>query len=72
MTRRLRRITGSELIRILRRHGFEVFDQRGSHVHLKDARGTRLTVPVHAGRTIGPGLLLAIVKHAGIDPDTLR
>jgi predicted RNA binding protein YcfA (HicA-like mRNA interferase family) len=72
MSPRLRRLAASELLRLLRAHGFEVVDQRGSHVHLKNRRGVRLTVPAHAGRTIGPGLLLAILRQAGIDPADLR
>ena len=41
-------------------------------MHLKDARGVRLTVPMHPGRVIGPGLLLAILRQAGIDAGELR
>ena len=68
MSAKLRRVTAAELLRILRNYGFEIVDQRGSHAHLENPRGIRLTVPVHAGRIIGPGLLLAILRQAGIDP----
>jgi predicted RNA binding protein YcfA (HicA-like mRNA interferase family) len=72
LSAKLRRMTAAELLRILRNYGFEVVDQRGSHAHLENSRGIRLTVPVHAGRIIGPGLLLAILRQAGIDPAALR
>ena len=72
MSPKLRRITAKELLRILKKHGYEIVDQHGSHMHLKNARGVRLTVPVHSGRVIGPGLLLAILRQAGIDADVLR
>lgn len=72
MSPRLRRITAAELLRLLAQHGFVVADQRGSHVHLKNSQNLRLTVPVHKGRIIGPGLLMAILRQAGIDPGTLR
>ena len=47
--------------------------QRGSHVQLKyPNRGGRVTVPVHAGETLGPGLLRSILIQAGLSADELR
>jgi predicted RNA binding protein YcfA (HicA-like mRNA interferase family) len=47
--------------------------QRGSHVQLRHPeRGDRVTVPVHAGKVLGPGLVQAILKQAGIGIDDLR
>ena len=36
------------------------------------SRGGRVTVPLHAGETIGPGLLRSILSQAGITVDELR
>jgi predicted RNA binding protein YcfA (HicA-like mRNA interferase family) len=58
------RLKGRELIKILQRHGFEVARTKGSHVRLRHPDGRVTTVPVHAGDTIGPGLLRQIVRDA--------
>ena len=69
----LPRVTGRELVRALERLGWEVVTQRGSHVQLKHpARGGRVTVPVHSGETVGPGLLRSILSQSGLSADELR
>ena len=67
------RVTGAELVRALRRLGWEIVAQRGSHVQLRHAmRDGRVTVPVHAGETIGPGLLRSVLEQAEVDVTELR
>ena len=52
------------------RCGWVVVVQRGSHAQLKHPdRGGRVTVPLHAGETIGPKLLRAILHQAGLTMD---
>ena len=69
----LPRVTGRGLVRALSRLGWVVVAQKGSHAHLKHpARGGRVTVPLHAGETIGPGLLRSILNQAGLTADDLR
>jgi predicted RNA binding protein YcfA (HicA-like mRNA interferase family) len=47
--------------------------QRGSHAQLKHTtRGGRVTVPLHAGEIIGPGLLRAILAQAGVNAEEFR
>ena len=70
---RLPRVTGAELVRALQRLGWAIVVQRGSHVQLRHPdRGGPVTVPVHTGKVLGPGLLQAILKQAGIGVDDLR
>lgn len=68
-------VTGSELIQALKRVGFEVTRQRGSHVQLRrnetDGTVTTFPVPVHAGRTLKRGTLHGILRKAGIEPEAL-
>ena len=46
--------------------------QRGSHAQLKHPkRGGRVTVPLHAGETIGPALLRSILNQAGLTVEEL-
>ncbi len=61
MTPRLR-VTGKDVISALQQAGFEVTRTRGSHRFLRHSDGRVTTVPVHAGETIGPGLLSKIVR----------
>lgn len=69
---RLPAITGKELIRALKRAGFEVVRQRGSHCVLKHPDGRITTVPVHTGETIGPGLLSKILRDTELTREQLR
>lgn len=67
MTPRLPRWTAKQLLRLLRDYGFTETGHKGSHLHLVNTlTGRQTTVPVHAGKIIGPGLLKAILDQAGI------
>jgi predicted RNA binding protein YcfA (HicA-like mRNA interferase family) len=68
----LRQLTGRELIAILRRRGFEIDRQSGSHVVMIHTDGRRVTVPVHAGRTLGRGLLRSIMNDARLTREDLE
>jgi predicted RNA binding protein YcfA (HicA-like mRNA interferase family) len=69
---RLPGLKGKELIRILKNHGFELVRTRGSHHSMRHADGRYTVVPVHAGETIGVGLLLKILKDAELSKDDLK
>jgi predicted RNA binding protein YcfA (HicA-like mRNA interferase family) len=57
----------------LERDGWFVVRRRGSHVFLQhDEKPGTLTVPFHQGRTIGIGLLRAIVRQAGLTVEEFR
>ena len=56
----------SEVAEILRRLGFELVRQRGSHQQFKDPTGRFTTVPFHKGRDISPPLLRQIAKDIGM------
>lgn len=64
-----RDLSGSEIIRALRRMDFEVVRQEGSHVRL--TRGTcRVTVPAHRAVTVKT--LASILAQAHITIDELK
>ena len=72
---RLPRIRGRELIAALQRLGFVVVRAKRSHHFLRHPDGRTTVVPLHAGETIGPGLLskiLADVELAAEDIARLR
>jgi predicted RNA binding protein YcfA (HicA-like mRNA interferase family) len=69
----LPRVTGREVVQALGRMGWVVVVQKGSHAQLKHpSRGGRVTVPLHAGETVGPGLLRSILAQAGVTSDEFR
>jgi predicted RNA binding protein YcfA (HicA-like mRNA interferase family) len=68
---RLPRLKGKEIIRILERVGFRIVRTRGSHTFLKHSDGRATVVPIHAGETIGPGLLRAILRDVEMSVDDL-
>ena len=59
-------VTGKQVIIALEKLGFVVQRQKGSHVRLKDQNGRVVTVPNHANKTLGKGLLLKILKDADL------
>lgn len=64
---RLPRLRGREIVAALRRAGFGVLRVKGSHHFLRHPDGRTTVVPVHAGETIGPGLLSKILKDAEME-----
>lgn len=53
--------------------GFVLHHARDSHHVLRIPDGKRhVTVPVHAGETIGPGLLKRILEQAAVTPGDFR
>lgn len=57
-------LTGNTVISALRNVGFQVIRQKGSHVRMIHEDGRVVTIPVHAGKTIGRGLLRKILRDA--------
>jgi len=65
-------ITGSRLIKSLKKMGFEVVRRKGSHNFLQHPDGRCTVVPVHAGETIGRGLMSQIMRDCEITADDLK
>ncbi len=63
--------TGEELIAALQKIGFYVIRQKGSHVRMKHEDNRVVSIPVHAQKTIGKGLLLKILRDADLTKDKL-
>lgn len=59
-------INAKELIKILKKQGFEGVHQKGSHLRMKHFDGRRTSVPVHAGEKVGVGLLRKILRDCSI------
>jgi predicted RNA binding protein YcfA (HicA-like mRNA interferase family) len=63
-----RDLSGADVVKALRRQGFEVVRQEGSHIRLANA-GRAVTVPNH--RSIVPKTLQSILRQAGITVEDL-
>ena len=69
---RIPMVTAKQVVRALRRAGFEEHTQEGSHLVLKNsAARMRVVVPMHTG-DIGRGLLKKIIKQARLSEAEFR
>jgi len=60
-------VTSKELIKKLKKHGFEIVSQNGSHVKLYNRSNNKtLIVPYHC-KDLKKGLEHAILKQAGLE-----
>jgi len=66
---RLSPIRGIELIAILKKQGFSVVRQKGSHVRLEHQDGRKTSVPVHQRELVGRGLLRKILRDVILSPE---
>ncbi|MGN6373287.1 MAG: type II toxin-antitoxin system HicA family toxin [Solirubrobacteraceae bacterium] len=71
MSERLPVVSGSQLVNVLHKLGWESVRQRGSHVSLKHPdHSALLVVPLH--RELKRGTLNGIMRDAGISREELR
>jgi len=60
-------LTSKEMVKLLKRNGFRIVGQTGSHMKLKNINtGVVIIVPIHC-REMKKGLELSILKKAGIE-----
>jgi len=65
-------LTGKQVVTALQKAGFEVIRQKGSHAFLQHPDGRSTVVPLHAGETIGPGLLRKIIRDVEMTREEFR
>ena len=66
----MKALSGKEMVKILEDHGWLIARIHGSHhVMVKEGSDIRLSVPVHANKTLKKGLQNAILKQANIKID---
>ena len=65
-------VTGKDLVAALRKAGFDIVRVKGSHHFLRHADGQTTVVAVHAGETIGPGLLSKILRDCELTREELQ
>lgn len=63
-------ISGKNLLKILKSHGYKMIRQKGSHVFIeKDDLST--IIPVHSNEDLGKGLLKSILNDLELTIDDL-
>jgi predicted RNA binding protein YcfA (HicA-like mRNA interferase family) len=73
MSEKTPRISAKELIRILKKLGFEEVRMRGSHVILiHSKKNLKTVVPLHQGNILPIGTLKGILADAQITNEILR
>ena len=69
---RLPSVTGKDVLKALLRTGFVTVRVKGSHHFLRHPDDRTTVVPVHAGETMGPGLLSKILRDCELTRDEFR
>lgn len=64
-------LNADDVIKSLKKHGFVVVRQKGSHVRLRHEDGRVTSVPNHPGQDIGKGLLKKILRDTKLTMDKL-
>jgi len=72
MTDKLPRITADEAIRALKKAGFFLVRQSGSHKIYRNEKGARITVPYHSKKILHPKVLKSILKDADLTTDEFK
>ncbi len=72
--RRLRGLRWRDIVRALRRAGWQPSQRSGKHFGMEhpERPGVRVTVPIHGGRDIPVKTVLSIIKAAGLTPEELE
>ncbi|MBU4580781.1 type II toxin-antitoxin system HicA family toxin [Patescibacteria group bacterium] len=64
---KLPRLSGSKVVKLLSKQGFEIIRQKGSHIFLRHSDGRITVVPNH--KEIDKGTLREIIRQAGLTRD---
>jgi len=72
VTPRLPALTSRQVISVLKKHGFVLDRQSGSHAIFIHPDGRRTTVPIHGKRDLGRGILHQIMKDADLNPEDFK
>jgi predicted RNA binding protein YcfA (HicA-like mRNA interferase family) len=63
---------GREVVRVLRRKGFVMISQKGSHQKWRHANGRQVIVAMHGNKPIPIGTLRSILEGSGLQVDDFR
>ena len=72
MGQRLPICDANDVIRVLRRHGFEKVGQKGGHQKWRHADSRQVIVPHHGSKPIPIGTLKSIIEGSKLSSDDFR
>jgi predicted RNA binding protein YcfA (HicA-like mRNA interferase family) len=61
-----------EVVKILRKHGFQLIGQAGSHQKWRHSNGRQVIVAMHGNKPIPIGTLKSIIEGSGLDVEIFR
>ena len=68
----MKSVSGKEFAKVLERNGWALLRVQGSHhIYGKSGSDVRLSVPIHANRSLKTGLLIHLLKMARLSEDAL-
>ena len=65
-------LKAGDVLIALKKYGFTVVRQKGSHIRLRHEDGRCTTLPYHSGQDIGKGLLRKILRDTELSIDDLQ
>jgi predicted RNA binding protein YcfA (HicA-like mRNA interferase family) len=66
-------IKARQLIKVVKKLGFELDRQSGSHaIYYRKSDKRRIVIPTHAGKDIKPKTLFSIIKDINLDVDEFK
>ena len=72
MSQRFPVCSAKEVVKVLRRHGFVLVGQYGSHQKWRHANGRQVIVAMHGSKPIPLGTLKSIIEGSGLDVEEFR
>jgi len=64
--------SASDVVRVIRKHGFALTGQKGSHQKWLHPDGRTVIVAMHGAKNIPIGTLKSIIEGAKLTPDDFR
>jgi predicted RNA binding protein YcfA (HicA-like mRNA interferase family) len=61
-----------EVIKVLRKHGFQLAGQSGSHQKWRHQNGRQVIVAMHGSKPIPLGTLKSIIEGSGLEVEDFR
>lgn len=55
-------ISGKNLLKLLKKNGYVILRQKGSHVFVESPNGLGTVIPVHSNEDLGKGVLKSILN----------
>lgn len=63
-------VKAKDFVRVIKKLGFYLDRQKGSHAIYKNSNGLRVVVPIHSGKDLKPGTLIGMIRDIDIDKET--